>query len=353
MLIRPRLVVGSTAGGGGSALASRPNDGSGYWPDFSNTGYNREPSYPGSLTDYTGGMTQSGWVPIQESNNTTISYKRFLGKMGVGYLGVGDNLTFVGCLFEGTQPNDNLVQIYSATKCTFRYCTFKPNQFSAPPGNNGTITSSKTAPGTPYSQSWQLIANMVAGTVTTFDHCDFWGGAGVQTTGGVDALNPGTFKDCYMHDCADNDGSGGSGYHHDWVGPDSEGGSHDTLVDHCTIASLGNTNAIALQGSSTYNRITVKNSYFSGFGYTLSFGATTPWQDTNMTVTDNIFSTELDVLFGPLYGNNWNSGGGTNTWQRNRYQVRSGDQDTGWTTADHGKYWWPTDNLSHATDYAG
>lgn len=331
----------------------RPNDGSGVWPDFSNTGYNRAPTYPGSLTDYTGGMTQSGWVPIQESDGTTISFKRFLGKMGVGYLGVGDNLTFVGCLFEGTQPNDNLVQIYSATTCTFRYCTFKPNQYSTPPGNNGTISSSTTAPGTPYNQSWQLIANMVAGTVTRFEYCDMWGGAGCQTTGGDDAANPGTFYRCYLHDCADNDGSGGSGYHHDAIGPDSEGGSHDTLVDGCTIASLGNTNGVALQGNSAYNRITVKNCYISGWGYAVSIGVTQPWSATNITVTDNVFSTELETIFGPLYGNLWNDGGGTNTWRRNRYQVRAGDQDAGWTTGDHGRYWWPTDNNSHAGDYTG
>jgi hypothetical protein len=197
---------------------------------------------------------------------------------------------------------------------------------------------------------------MVAGTVTTFDHCDMWGGAGCQTTGGTDASNPGTFRHCYIHDCADTDSSGapqGQEYHHDGIGPDSEGGSHDTLVDHCTIASRGNTNGVALQGSSTYNRITVRDSYIAGWGYAVSIGATTPWNCTNITVTGNVFSAEVETLFGPLYGNNWASGGGTNTWRGNRYQVRSGDQDAGWTTADHGRYWWPTDNASHAGDYAG
>ena len=33
----------------GSAIASRPNDGTGYWPDSSNTGYKHAPGYAGSL----------------------------------------------------------------------------------------------------------------------------------------------------------------------------------------------------------------------------------------------------------------------------------------------------------------
>jgi hypothetical protein len=31
--------------------------------------------------------------------------------------------------------------------------------------------------------------------------------------------------------------------------------------------------------------------------------------------------------------------------------VFSGDQETAYSTADHGKYWWPSDNSSHATDF--
>lgn len=108
-----------------------------------------------------------------------------------------------------------------------------------------------------------------------------------------------------------------------------------------------------MQGSSTYNRIQVTNCYLSGFGYNVSIGATTPWSCTNITVSDNVLSAELPMVFGPLYGNLWNSGGGTNTWRRNRYQVRSGDGNTNYSTSDHSKYWWPSDNVSHASDYTG
>lgn len=328
-------------------LDSRPNDGTGYWADNSNTGHTREPSYPGSLADYTTGMTDIGFVRANETDGTTVSYKRFVGKTGIGY-DFGDNLTFVGCEFSGTQPNDNLIQIYCATKVTFKHCTFRPYSYTAPPGNDGTVSSAKTSPGTPYLQSWQLLSRMVAGQ-TIFENCNIWGGAGAPLTGGVDITHQSLFKNCYFHDCADNDGSGGSLYHHDLLGPDSEGGSHDTLIQHCTFASVGNTQGVALQGSSTYNRITVEDSYLSGLGYTLSLGNTEPWAGTNIIVRRNIFSAEMPNLFGPLYGNLWANGNG-NLWEGNKFQVRAGDSKP-MPVSEHGKFWWPTDNVGHDSDY--
>ena len=67
----------------GSALTSRPNDGSGYWPDFSNTGYQNyagaaaNPAGSGltvpcthgyaGLYDFTSGMTASGSVFVDSA----------------------------------------------------------------------------------------------------------------------------------------------------------------------------------------------------------------------------------------------------------------------------------------------
>lgn len=356
------VTVGSRTqpGGGGNALTSRPNDGSGFWPDASNTGHTKGPNAvaTASLVPYTGGMTASGGVIVQQANGTVITGRRFTGKAYIGYNGVGDNLTFRNCLFEGTFPNDNLVQVYCPTRFTFEYCTFRPFGLTVPQGNTAyTRTTSLTDPGTPYAQSWQYIAGMTAGQTARFDHCDVWGNAGIQCTGGQDASAVGTFVDCYLHDQADTDTSGapaGQGYHHDGIGPDSEGGSGYTLIRHCTIASRGNTNAVALQGSSTYHHITIDNNYISGFGYAVSIGATTPWQCTNITFTNNVYSTEVDSVFGPFYNvGSWNSGGGTNVWSGNRFQAFTGDQEASYSTADHSRFWWPSDNASHASDYAG
>jgi hypothetical protein len=257
-------------------------------------------------------------------------------------------------VFEGTFPNDNLIQIYTAGRVTFKYCTFRPAGLTMPPGNDGRVTSSRTAPGTPYRQSWQYISGMVDASVVTFDHCDIWGNAGLQCSGGNSVAEPAVFSNCYIHDQSDTDGSGGSGYHHDGIGPDSEGGSHDTVIANCTIASLGNTNGIALQGKSSYNRVSIRDCYISGWGYAVCVGATSPWAGTNITVQDNVFSAELPSLFGPWYANRWNNGGGTNIWKGNRYQVRTGDGNTSFLPVSaHGKYWWPTDNVGHAGDYTG
>lgn len=325
-------------------LSRRPGDGTGFWPDVSNTGHF------GTPTDFVGGMTASGWVPVQVADGTVITGKRFLGKTGIGYEGEGDNLTFIDCLFEGTQPNDNLVQIYCPTVVTFVNCTFKPSEVSSPPGNDGTISSAITSPGTIYDESWQYIARMVAGQ-TVFVGCNVWGGAGIQATGGVDAEHVTVFRRCYIHDAADNDGSGDSDYHHDGLGPDSSGGSHDTLIEGCTIASLGNTQGIALQGLSTYNRVTVRGNYLSGWGYALSLGNSGTWSGSNIVVEDNVWSAELPAGFGPYYGG-WRDGFG-NRWVGNRFQVRDGDGAAGWDTDDHGAYWWPTDGVAHPTEYAG
>lgn len=336
-------------------LSARPNDGSGLWPDFSNTGHTKAPGYPGKVTDYKSGMTASGWLPLDMPAGSTTSFKRFLGKVGVSYTNRAGDITFVGCLFEGTEPNDNLIQIYAGGRVTFKYCTFRPAGLTAPPGNDGTASSARSAPGTPYSKSWQYISTMVEGSVVTFDHCDIWGNAGLQCVGGRSPDVQSIFKDSYIHDQADNDGSGGSGYHHDGIGPNSEGGANDIVIDNCTIASRGNTNGIALQGSSTYNRVKITGCYLSGWGYAVCVGASSPWQGRDIAVVDNVFSAELPSLFGPWYGvgKQWNSGGNTNMWRGNRYQVRVNDANTLIPLAANGKYWWPSDNTAHAGDYTG
>lgn len=328
-------------------LSQRPGDGSGFWPDASNTGHF------GAVSDYTGGMTATGWVPVQVADGTTITGKRFLGKTGIGYGGQGDNLVFDNCLFEGTMPNDALVQIYCPTLVTFRNCTFKPAANATPPDNDGSVSSAPVAPGTTYADSWQTITRMVPGQ-TVMERCNVWGGAGIQATGGPDAEHVTVFRGCYIHDAADTDDSGappGQNYHHDGLGPDSEGGGHDTLIEGCTIASLGNTQGVALQGLSTYSRVTVRGCYLSGWGYALSLGNSGDWLGSNIVVEDNVWSAELAAVFGPYYGG-WRSGSG-NRWRRNRFQVRAGDDAAGWDTGDHGAYWWPTDNVAHATDYTG
>ncbi|HUR05046.1 MAG TPA: hypothetical protein VM347_21060 [Nonomuraea sp.] len=335
-----------------SAIEARPNDGSGYWPDFSNTGYANTPAnagglglgaYPGKLTDYAANMSASKPLRLEYPDNSVISFTRFLALKVIIY---GDNLTFVGCLFEGTDPNDNLIQIYSDTNVKFLYSTLKPSSYSMPPGNDGTVSSSHSKPGTPFAKSWQLATTMKE-AVAVMDHNDIWGNAGLEMVTGFPG-RPSTWTNNYIHDMAD---TSHDVYHHDGIGPQSEGNGGPMIVDHNTLASLGNTNALAMQGSGVYDHISVTNNYVSGWGYALHMGDIN--NATNITVTGNVFSAELDQLYGFLYGNIWGGSARGSTWRNNLIQARAGDGNTAFSTADNGKYLWPTTGDTHTTDYTG
>jgi len=361
----------------------RPNDGSGVWPDSSNTGHLNEPNWPGSLTGGTFGTAFNGWYDYSPTDGTTVYYAHFKGKIGIGYTS-GDNLTFVGCLFEssfGDGTGDWNCYMYSNTKVTFQYCTFKPSAYSTPPGYvSGSSASTIDAAAVSYGASH---TNSYEGPLTTasngsqlgqgqiiMDHCEWWGcGGGCQFSGGnVDAAHPHTFTNNYIHDYADPWGLSGviNTYHHDGIGPDSAGNHGYILIDHNTIASMGNTNAIALQGN-PYHDVTITNNYISGWGLQISIGASgNSAGSTNITVTDNITSGEIINVNNAAYSGIGLGGSGAcspnydhllpgtasgNTWRRNRWQVRSGDPD--YNPAFHGTYWWPTNENGNTTDYTG
>ncbi|MFF5209144.1 hypothetical protein [Streptosporangium sp. NPDC000396] len=300
-------------------------------------------AYPGKLTDYAKNMSAAKPLRLEFPDNSVISFKRFRGLKIYIY---GDNLTFVGCLFEGTNPDDNLVQIYSDTNIKFLYSTFKPSSYSRPPGNDGTVSSARSKPGTPFNKSWQYATTMKE-AVAVMDHNDIWGNAGMQIVTGFPG-RPSTWTNNYIHDMAD---TARDVYHHDGIGPQSEGNGGPMTVHHNTLASLGNTNALALQGNGVYNNIKFTNNYVSGWGYAVSIGVTNNAR--NITVTDNIFSAELEQLYGFLYGNFWGGKARGSTWRRNLIQARPGDDNRAYSTADHGKYLWPTGSKTYATDYTG
>lgn len=333
-----------------SPINARPNDGSGYWPDFSNTGYKNTPanaeglglSAYSKLTDYSSDMGADKTIEVTYPDNSVISYTHFLAQKVIIN---GDNLTFIGCLFEGTNPADNLVQIYANSRVNFYYSTFKPSSFDMPPGNDGSVSSAHNSPGTPFDKSWQLATTMNE-AVVHMDHNDIWGNAGLEMVTGF-PNNPSTWTNNYIHDAAD---TANDVYHHDGIGPQSEGNGGPMLIDHNTIASLGNTNGLALQGDGVYDHITFTNNYVSGYGYTLAFGILD--NATNLTFTGNIFSAELNNMFGPVYSNYWGGTARGSTWRNNLYQAHTNDDNKNYSTSDSGKFWWPTDNVSHAGDYS-
>ena len=105
----------------GSAITSRPNDGTGYWPDSTNTGYKYAPGYTGALTP----------GPSTITANSTYSHMSFHG-CDVGLPGVRvENVTFIGCLFWGVVPGVALVKC-NGNNITFRYCSFMPTNGGEP-----------------------------------------------------------------------------------------------------------------------------------------------------------------------------------------------------------------------------
>lgn len=351
-----------------TSISARPNDGSGFWADFFTTGFTHAPGYGGSIADQQAGMTATGTITFAPGAGAVTTGKRFLaGTINM----TSDNMIFNGCLFEGTNPNGLFVRLQMATKVTFNYCTFRPFNVGAtnpsdllqkyPPGNNGAVTCSVTSPGTPYTSSWEYInqdAGALAGTTggLFMDHCDVWGNAGIQ---GVPTGSKWTY--CYIHDAADNNSSGGSGYHHDGIGPQSSGNNDNLTIDHCVIASLGNTNAIAFQGSGTYTNMTITNNYITGYGSSCTdpWGLAFPNPGTGV-MQDNVFSGEAGMA-GVIRNNGPNQPcipTAVGTWRRNKWSSRAGDIGSV-ATSNNGLFVFPTDgsggNLfpAHASDYTG
>jgi hypothetical protein len=382
------------------AINYRPNDGSGYWPDFSNTGYKNATFTPSStaipcthgytgLYDYAAGMSATTTLFVDGSAGQNFNVYHFMGKIEVGHTS-GDNFVFNGCVFDGTWPNDNLLQYYLNTTLTFNYCTFKPVNAlnTTPPGNNGHVsscsdsTTDTNSNGTPYLNSWQYISAssntpQLGTALVRMDFCDVWGNAGLEITTAGSTSGIAYVNYCYLHDQSDPWGvtyliafPAGSGfYHQDGVGPDSTGSLNFYGIYNCTIASMGSANGIALQGTTAYNHIGCYGNYISGWSEAVAIGATVTDDNTNCFFQSNIFSGEIVNVCDPKYAghtggapyvgngacsgyNNISGFLGTagSRWRANYYQVRAGDPEL--TTGMNGEFWWPSDNNGHVTDYA-
>lgn len=311
--------------GAAGTIRLRPGQGAlAGFPDATNTGFAAWPGYTGSLTTYSGPMP----IPAAASG-TTYQGLRFTGAT-VGVPGsFPTGVTFRGCLFEITDPNDWNVQDYG-TSTTFEYCTFRPAAVAAPPVS--------------LAQSYQYGINHV-GLSLTVRRCEFWGfGNGIQL-GVSTQTNPVLVEDSYFHDCADQ---AGSTYHHDGI-LSNDGGTQMRYITirRNTIVSGGNTNGIALQyDGNYYSNITVVGNLLGGFGYTVNIGGAATG-NSNVVFTDNTLTTAIEPVFGELYG--WADGNG-NTWRRNRWRVPAGAAYG--SPADDGKFWWP-DGSRNATDYTG
>jgi hypothetical protein len=329
---------------------NRSSSGGAGFPDASNTGFTKAPGFAGSLG--VGGAVASG---------NTYNFLDFNGGLGLTSI---SNVTFNGCRFQSNSVGFANIRLVSCTNIRFNYCSVVPlvSLASAPthPGvwpSAGTGVAVDASGGyAPYmingNNGYQYgirIEGASGGTV--IDHCDIWGfGNAIDFN---DALNC-VITNTWIHDAANPDPQG---YHTDGPGYlDGGPGRSNITIQHCTIASIGNTNGIALQAaSSAYSNITVQNNYLSGFGYLVDM-CHNAVGNTNLNFLDNILATDLRWVFGPIYTDfTAQFAGATNRWHNNKFKVLAGTSPAAgslplWTPANDGNFVWPDGSL-HVTDF--
>lgn len=277
----------------------------------------------------------------------------------------GGNLTFSGCRFQSNNQGNYCVQT-SGASLLFSRCSFTPlaSLYTAPPGGvwptagSGQNTTTQTTDvncinGT---SGYQYGLAINSGGPVTADYCDFWGF-------GNDAIQWQTttaqmcVTNCWMHDAAN---ASPNSYHTDILGYVNGGaGPSNILIQGCTMATLGNTNVIAFQAATSgYANINIVSNYISGTGYMVDLGfPNSGGVFSNSAFTDNVLGTDIQLIFGALYGNLLTTGGG-NLWRRNKIAFVPGTTWTtgnGWTplSSMNGQFWVPTSATNSTTDFAG
>lgn len=323
-------------------------------PDTQNVGHLSHPSYPGSLTTYTGPST------ISTSNGTY----NFLDFVGTGLAVTGTGNVFNGCRFRSNWVDGWNVRLAAAdagTATQFKWCTFAPLNVAAPPDPAGPSWPSAGARQNvyggavsggymiPQADAYQYGILHVSGKMLVQD-CDIWGFGNAVTLSGSAQK---TIRRCWIHD-ASHEGSGAGMYHQDGPGHLDGFGCSNVLIEYCTIASLGNTNAIAFQAG-TYSNITVHHNFLSGFGYCVDMCHGNAATTSNLTFEDNQIATDIGWFFGPLYTDfsaSFSEAGCL--WSGNKLRVAPGTVPrTGtwaYTASDHNKFIHPDGTLS-TTDW--
>ena len=331
---------------------------------------------PGALTTWPGGGFTS---------NTTYKYFDFptgtdgttTNITGNGTAGGAtvSNVTFIGCRFQsGGTFGSALTNVSNqgSSPVTFSYCSMVPYVSAHPtvigggvwPSNgagttvNATVGVNWNSPVVtiPMADGWWTNAFFGAGPIL-FDHCDMWGFLQGAIQCNPFATNI-TARDCWVHDAAYDSVPGPSSatIHTDGIGSwNGVNGCTNIVFDHCTVASIGNTFGIGFQGSAfPYSFLTVSRCYISGWGRCIdmcSQSSVFVTGSNNLTVTDNVFGTDLNPVFGAVYnGDLVPFTGTTNLWRRNKIHVVYGGNGTGWTP--DGAYMWP-DGTIHAGDWTG
>ncbi|PYY14330.1 MAG: hypothetical protein DMG60_20295 [Acidobacteria bacterium] len=299
------------------------------------------------------------------------SYIQFIScdfNSGTGGVNVtGSNITFTGDRFQSNQTQFYNVNV-SGSNIIFSYSSFTAlaSFYTLPPGGTwpsagagqNTITQVDNVNAVAVNKGYEFAINISgsAGPITV-DHCDIWGfGNAIVFQNSTAQM---TITNNWIHDAAQANGVTGGGYHTDGPGYLNGGaGPSNILIQGNTIASLGNTNGIAFQAATSgYNNIQILNNYLSGFGYTVAAGQPGSTHLTNSSIKNNVWGTDVEPVWNPLYGNTWPAGSGS-TWECNTVHFASGTSwrsGDGWAPASSidGQYWVPTSAIVSTSDYNG
>jgi hypothetical protein len=279
-----------------------------------------------------------------------------------GVLVSGSNITFTGSRFQSNSTGNYNVQT-TGSNITFSYSSFTPlaSFYTSPPGSvwpsagagKNTTTQTTDVNAINGNDGYEYGINITSGGPVTVDHSDFWGfGNAVVFYATTQQIN---ITNNWIHDAVN---ASPQGYHTDGAGYINGGaGPSNLLIQGNTIASLGNTQGLAFQGASSgYNNIQIIGNYFSGFGYTAA-AAPGGVALTNSSITSNVFGTDIEPVWNPLYGASWN-GASSSTWACNKIAFAAGTSWTdgdGWTPSSslNGQYWVPSSAITSSTDWNG
>ena len=310
--------------------------------------------------------TSTGYV-FNGPQTISGSYIEFVScdfNSGTGGVSVsGSNITFTGSRFQSNNVQYYNVQV-TGSNITFSYSSFTPlaSFYTAPPGSvwpsagsgQNTTTQTTGVDAIDGNEGYEYGVNITSGGPVTIDHSDFWGFGNALVFYSTTAQM--TITNNWIHDAAN---ASPQGYHTDGPGYLNGGaGPSNILIQGNTIASLGNTNGLAFQAATSgYDNIQIIGNYFSGFGFTVAAGAPGNTHFTNSSVSNNVFGTDVEPMWNPLYGNSFTAGSNS-SWTCNKLAFRSGTTWTdgdGWTppSSIDGLYWVPTNAIASTTDWNG
>jgi hypothetical protein len=341
-------------------------------------------AYPGSLTAWPGGTgaqtISSGAHATSGAGTSGNPYVFCFYDFNAGTSSTTislSNAIFVGCRFQSNQTTGLATNINpTGANLTFIYDDIVPlvSLHPSPPNaawpsagagqqitNSSASYSSYTIPNADGYQ-FSFYGRNATGALTV-DHSNAWGFANFSNLPDGTTYQF-TFSNNWIHDARNDGGAGGD--HTDGPGylngPTGANPSNITISGN-TIASIGNTNAIAMQGGTgTVSNLIVTGNYLSGFGDNVFLGGVA--SGSNSQFENNVFGTDLPWEFNPLHGDYSSiyTVANTNLWRNNKLNVLSGTSPVSgssfnWTAGQNGFYIWPsagasTPVLPQSTDWS-